>query len=225
MCCGTPFIWKGRRTHCAITAMVCDDSLLQYLSPLGLGTHQLDRRLSLAQQRQARVGKFRALQTATKALTYFKFRFLKRPCQGHLGRAGQGSIPGRPQHVIDRATGTTPSVLAKAAACQRGECTSAVDCQVDRDRNLTPAGFSAIQPPEGQGRAYCWQQIRAPGHRRARPAGRPAAGRCHGSWDWGIPNPRYRRRSDPRPVRSACTSNVILRDRIKPYQIVAPQAS
>ena len=45
----------------------------------GLGAHQPDRRLPLAQQRQGRFGEVQAATVAAKALTYFKFRFLRRP--------------------------------------------------------------------------------------------------------------------------------------------------
>jgi len=44
-----------------------NDALLQYLSPLGLGTHQSDRRLPVAQQRQDRRGQVQAASTAATA--------------------------------------------------------------------------------------------------------------------------------------------------------------
>ena len=58
-----------------------DDALLQYLSPARLGTHQPDRRLPLAQQRQDRRGQVQAATTVATGLACFIFRFLRRPHQ------------------------------------------------------------------------------------------------------------------------------------------------
>jgi TnpA family transposase len=48
----------------------------------GLGTHQPDRRLPLAQQRQDRRGQVQAAATAATGLACFIFRFLRRPQNG-----------------------------------------------------------------------------------------------------------------------------------------------
>ncbi|TYC60251.1 sensor histidine kinase [Zoogloea oleivorans] len=58
----------------------------------GLGAHQPDRRLPLAQQRQGRCGEVQAATAAAKVLTYFKFRFLRRPRWEALLREGHHRI-------------------------------------------------------------------------------------------------------------------------------------
>ena len=48
----------------------------------GVGAHQPDRRLPMAQQRQSRCGEVQAIATAATGLACFIFRFLRRPPVG-----------------------------------------------------------------------------------------------------------------------------------------------
>jgi hypothetical protein len=56
-----------------------DEDLLQYLFALGLGAHQSDGKLPVAEQRQDWRGEIQAITGGSKSLTCFIFRFLRRP--------------------------------------------------------------------------------------------------------------------------------------------------
>jgi hypothetical protein len=75
------------RMRCVATAM---PSMTAVAVPVaaGLGAHQPDRRLPLAQQRQDRRGQVQAAATAATGLACFIFRFLRRPREGSRSQVG-----------------------------------------------------------------------------------------------------------------------------------------